>query len=337
MAYSGAGSWNDHTNHNCPVSVTSASDPTYYNVDESCQSDLNYLLTTRSVPPAMVNMGMPFYGVKFSTQTNIFQACGGGSCSATEVDYYNIAPLVGTTWTRTYDAVAESPYLIKNSGTGFMTYEDSQSVTLKTNYALTTRNVGGVFMWEITADYMSGSGTQPLMDALYGAWQANCPISTPTPTFTCTQTCTPTNTATVTSTMTNTHTPTVTSSGTVNTATPIFTATNTASPTITSTPTFTPTTPPLVKGQPVLYPNPVTSGDSINLHLGTVTTSNVRIEIFTLAMRKVQDLSMNQQPAGAEVVLALSDKNQTALANGLYYLMITTNQGRTVKKLLIIK
>jgi chitinase len=328
MAYSGAGSWNDHSNHNCPVSITSASDPSYYNVDESCQSDLNYLLTTRSIPPAMINMGMPFYGVMFSNLTNIYQACtgpGGYCTSATEVDYYNIAPLVGTTWTRTYDTVAESPYLIKNSGTGFMTYEDSQSVTLKTNYALTTRNVGGVFMWEISADYMSGTGAQPLMDALYGAWQANCPTNTFTPTPTSTFTQTPTCTATT------TCTSTCTSTGTV------VPLTSTPTPTSTYTPSATPTLPPLVKGQPILYPNPISGGNTTNLHLGTVTTSNVRIEIFTISMRKIQDISMDQQPAGVDITVALSDKNGITLANGLYYLMVTTNQGRTIKKLLIVK
>lgn len=100
------------------------------------------------------------------------------------------------------------------------------------------------------------------------------------------------------------------------------------------TPTKTNTPLPVIK--PVLYPNPVTGGD-VTLNPDLKATSDVTVTIFTTAFRKVNVENYPQVPAGATVLVTLTDRTGKPLANGLYYVMVQTNQGRNILKLLILR
>ena len=177
MTYSGAGGWNSHTSYNDPVSLT-----TNPYADATCQSQMDYLTVTRGVPASLLNMGIGFYGVQFNSESAINVLCAASNCTSDVNDFgYNaISNLVGTSSTRNWDPVALVPYLTNNDGTGWITYDDAQAVTLKVNYALTTRGAGGVFMWDISNDYID-PGQQPLMTAMYQAVQSSAGSRPPHP------------------------------------------------------------------------------------------------------------------------------------------------------------
>jgi hypothetical protein len=110
----------------------------------------------------------------------------------------------------------------------------------------------------------------------------------------------------------------------------------------TQTPTFSPTStvtsaPTPLAGKVGIYPNPVT-GPTVQilppLYNGI---SKVRVEVFTLAFRKVQDTPYSSWPSGTAVFLSLTGKDGNPLANGIYYVVVTTNSGRAIGKLLILK
>ncbi len=171
------------------------------------------------------------------------------------------------------------------------------------------------------------------------ATSTNTLANTVTNTLTSTTSNTPTKTTT--STPTNTLTNTVTQTATVtptNSATQ--TATYTATLTVTAVPptlTNTATPTPVVNKGLVIYPNPVT-GTTVNVLPPEYTgTANVRVEIFTLAFRKVQEETFVNVPSGVAVTVQLTDKWGRPLANGLYYLVVKTNGGQSIGKLLIIK
>jgi hypothetical protein len=85
----------------------------------------------------------------------------------------------------------------------------------------------------------------------------------------------------------------------------------------------------------VVYPNPA-PGPTVNvLPPAYAGSSNVRIEIFTAAFRKVQDETFTNIPSGTAVTITLADRMGSPLANGVYYLVVTTSKGRTIGKLLI--
>jgi GH18 family chitinase len=82
-------------------------------------------------------------------------------------------------WQRLFDSVAQSPYLL-NGGSGgslgMIAYDDAASTAQKTHYVLYQRGLGGVFMWELSADY--DGKTQDLLNAMYLAWQELATVGT---------------------------------------------------------------------------------------------------------------------------------------------------------------
>jgi hypothetical protein len=179
---------------------------------------------------------------------------------------------------------------------------------------------------------------------------------TSTPTGTATSTLTNSFTATITATLTITWTPAPSNTFTLSptaafTMTPtmtfIFTATPIPTPTGSHTHTFTATTSPTSihtlgpssAGTVVIYPNPVAGPgpDQVQLTLGQ-PASTVDFSLFTTAFRKVNELSYSNLPAGtATLALPLTYRDGVPLANGLYYLVVKTPQGRSLGKLVILR
>jgi len=62
----------------------------------------------------------------------------------------------------------------------------------------------------------------------------------------------------------------------------------------------------------------------------------VRVEIFTVAFRKVQDKTFTNIPSGTAVTISLTDRWGNRLANGFYYVVVTTSRGRSTGKLLVL-
>ncbi len=175
--------------------------------------------------------------------------------------------------------------------------------------------------------------------------------SSQTKTGTATSTCTSTNTATVTNsqTVTSTYTSTPTSTGT-STPTSTQTVTLTMTSSSTASTTFTPTASktatwsftPTPSNTPILpstiYPNPSDGTHPVHIHVqGIAGTANVRVEIFTIAFRKIRELSFQAVPEGTDVEVDLRDRSGFLLANGLYYVCVQANGRRQVMKLLLFR
>ncbi len=216
MTYDFHGAWSTHTGHNAALDAP-AGDP------DGATLNMNYVVTyyisTRGVPASQLNLGVPFYGYRSDSIESLHATCPGADCKPETNagdDYRSIAPLVGIGWTRSWDNSASSPYLRRDSTTGFISYDDPQSIQAKVNHGVNVRGLGGAFMWSLDGDKLS-NGTQPLLDAmLTGLACGATPGATVTSTRTVTRTVTPTPTRSMTSpasgTVTRTATPTPTRS-----------------------------------------------------------------------------------------------------------------------------
>ncbi|MGH7739198.1 MAG: CIA30 family protein [bacterium] len=112
-----------------------------------------------------------------------------------------------------------------------------------------------------------------------------------------------------------------------------------AAPSPSLTPSLpTPTPPPSENaGLPLsLYPNPLTLGQTIHLYPALTSTSNVTIKIFTEAFRKIGGRIFRKVSPGQDLTLNLKNLSNQTLADGLYYVAVTTNRGQTVKKILVL-
>ena len=69
---------------------------------------------------------------------------------------------------------------------------------------------------------------------------------------------------------------------------------------------------------------------------GIISESDVKVQIYLTTLRKVQDQNYRVVP-GSDIAIRLIDKNGAQLANGLYYVTVTTSHKKSVLKLLILR
>lgn len=166
MTYDFHGPWTNHTGHNSPL-FSAASDTGH---DGSLDDTVGLYLNQFGVPPEKINLGTAFYGYEFPV-AGLSGAC---NCEKTtpsrKYGSYIKQHVNRDGWTRRFDPVAMSPYLVHEADpAGFITYDDPESTMRKVVYALQVRDLGGVFMWELSADYDGTS--QDLLDAMYVTFQ----------------------------------------------------------------------------------------------------------------------------------------------------------------------
>jgi len=88
----------------------------------------------------------------------------------------------------------------------------------------------------------------------------------------------------------------------------------------------------------VIYPNPV-AGNSFNLQItGMTSTDKVDVQIQTTAFRKISELTFHSQgPGTVNLVIPATDSTNSPLANGIYYVIVRTENVRIILKLMILK
>jgi hypothetical protein len=231
------------------------------------------------------------------------------------------------------------------------------------NFTDTIGGSNGAVTYQVVANYSNSAPTGSYQFSVTGGAGSNgqpvlfngLPVNGATVTIvlaTMTPSRTPTNSPTSTDTSSFTPTPTATPSKTptqtaTSTDTPTFPATQTATPTMTPilAATMTPTLPPIPSSTPtpaenqgvVLYPNPV-AGPTVNVLPPAYSgVSDVQVEIFTTAFRKVQDETFANVPPGVAVTVELKDKWGAALADGLYYVVVIVDGHRSIAKLLVLR
>ncbi len=166
MTYDYYGTWSGATGHVSPL-LQSPADPQQVG---SMTTSMDLYANQYGVPPAQLNFGMPFYGYEFDGTDALWQSCA--TCAATSQNY---APYIKNLlsqpgWTEMFDPDAQAPYLVNRTTPSFLTYDNPASIYRKSHYALKKRGFGGIFMWELSADY--DGKTQDLLEEMYKAKQA---------------------------------------------------------------------------------------------------------------------------------------------------------------------
>lgn len=167
MTYDFHGPWTNHTGHCSPL-VLSPADP---GQEGSLVTSIDLYTSQFGVPPGKLNIGTAFYGYQFNQAAALFAYCPGQqNCTNTVSENYGTyikQRINAMGWKRQYDPVSYEPYLVRADGTGgFITYDDAESTARKTAYVLGRRGLGGIFMWDVSADYDGTS--QDLLTAMYG-------------------------------------------------------------------------------------------------------------------------------------------------------------------------
>lgn len=127
----------------------------------SLDESVKLFKNTYNVPYSKMIIGIPFYGVR---QTRSYS---GGTWSnwskAGTVLYHNIINnyLSNNDYTYYFDEVSKVPYLLKNDGSEFISYENYESTILKAEYVV-NNNLAGMMFWQY-----GGDNTGSLLAAIY--------------------------------------------------------------------------------------------------------------------------------------------------------------------------
>jgi chitinase len=180
MTYDYSGTWSEEANHQ-----TALYEPAQ-GVSGSLDGTIK-MLAEYNVSPEKVNLGVAFYG-----RSLLMKGPEDGLYSKNHLketdsltyvtdigmpQYYDIL-LKMKHFTRYWDDVAQAPYLLGNPGKRytFVSYDDEQSVRLKSEYVM-KKEAAGVIIWDITGDYIEkseGSGSikgTPLANIIYDVFQ----------------------------------------------------------------------------------------------------------------------------------------------------------------------
>jgi len=165
MTYDMHGPWSDHAGHNSPL-IRNADDP---GEEGSVADSIDLFANDYGVPPDQLNVGTAFYGYQFDGVAQLWDAC---DCDQTTTSQnygtYIKQRINRLGWKDKSDKAARAPYLVRQGSPGIITYDNAASTARKVDYALGKRNLGGVFMWQLSGDY--DGRKQDLLDAMYRAF-----------------------------------------------------------------------------------------------------------------------------------------------------------------------
>ena len=148
------------------------------NTPTSIAHSVDYYIAA-GVPPAKLGVGSGFFGTCYRNVTQPRVPVNFGSIVAGDADmsYRNIVDVYAPLMTRSYDAVAQAPWLSSATGRGpqacnYVSYEDEQSIAAKGAW-VRTRGLGGTIIWTISGGHFSNRPAgqrDPLLDAMRDAF-----------------------------------------------------------------------------------------------------------------------------------------------------------------------
>jgi len=154
MDYDFSGSWSSTAQNDAPLYSG------YGDQSGSTASSITYMSVTRKVPKSKILLGVPFYGKIFNA-AGLYKPFTG---SVPEIAYADIMNTVTPSgWTYYFDAVTKSPYYEKNDSTKFITFDDTTSLRIKTEYSI-QQQLGGIMIWSIDQDLINNK--HPLLSAI---------------------------------------------------------------------------------------------------------------------------------------------------------------------------
>ncbi len=169
MCYDIFGSWSPYTGHNAPMV-----EPPGHSADWSVTQGINYIHTTRNVPPGQITLGLPFFGQKFTGTAGLYTPF----VSAAEITYTGVRTDMAGGWTYAWDTVSQVPYLVDPGKTSLDSFDDSSSIAVKCRYAKSI-GLSGVMIWALGEDLWDSG--QPLMSAVARAMSAPTDVVSPLP------------------------------------------------------------------------------------------------------------------------------------------------------------
>ncbi|NWF90521.1 MAG: hypothetical protein HXY50_13800 [Ignavibacteriaceae bacterium] len=160
MTYDFSGRWSGHSIHHTNLLSQSFSDSRTQ--QNSFDKTVKILLNRYKVQPNKIIPGIAFYGksykLKSLSSNGLNEPCINDSSIAAEefIQYREIISMSESKYDYRWDTESMAPYLVGETDSLFITFDDLQSAVLKSQYAH-AYNLGGVMFWDLSGDDITGS------------------------------------------------------------------------------------------------------------------------------------------------------------------------------------
>ena len=111
------------------------------------------IYSSYNIPYSKIIVGAAFYGMKQTRTYDSFNHSWSGWVKASSPHYHTIVSsyLNNSSYQVHFDDVAKVPYILKNDGTEFISFDNHESIIAKSNYILSEK-LGGMMFWESGTD-----------------------------------------------------------------------------------------------------------------------------------------------------------------------------------------
>jgi chitinase len=163
MTYDLYGSWGKISNHNSALYGPAQGDSA-----RCLDGAFKLYHETHNVPAEKITLCAAFFGNSYSNCSKIYGEHQGADTvifkAGDDILYLQIEEKMYL-FNRYWDAKAQAPYLISKSNSTLISFDDEESVALKSNYII-ENNAGGLTIWPLMGDYLK-AGKTPLLDVIH--------------------------------------------------------------------------------------------------------------------------------------------------------------------------
>jgi chitinase len=161
MTYDFTGARSGYAGHHSPLFASSRQPGASR---RSTEATMRHLLEERGLPANRMAVGIPLYGRGFAVAEPYAPTKDAPRGRLPQGDYKNLHKLLHEEgWTRRWDDETKNPWLLSARGPIVIGYDDAESVSIKTEWAM-KQGFRGVFFWQIHGDRLP-DGTNPLQEA----------------------------------------------------------------------------------------------------------------------------------------------------------------------------
>jgi chitinase len=132
---------------------------------------MKHLVEQRGLPANRLAVGLPLYGRAFGVGEPYASTKDRPAPRSIGGNYARLHELQARQgWERRWDDETKNPWLIAPDGAAVIGYDDAESLTAKTEWAM-QQGFRGVFFWQVAADRMP-DGSNPLQESARNKWSA---------------------------------------------------------------------------------------------------------------------------------------------------------------------
>ncbi|SIQ89244.1 Chitinase, GH18 family [Chryseobacterium sp. RU37D] len=159
MTYDYDATWTSYFGFNAPLYKEASQQFT----NQNCDASMQYYNLQRGVPKDKLVLGLPFYGYRYNNYTSLYAQKPTNNGDG--LQYRNIYSdyMNKPEWARRWSPSSQVPYLVNQSTSQMITYDDEISIAAKCDYA-SANAYRGVMCWELSRGFIQGkSPSMPLL------------------------------------------------------------------------------------------------------------------------------------------------------------------------------